>query len=739
MQQRKGGSCVIENWRPHVTDLPPLILFALAYAFSADFCLRVWPQFAPGIPIGWLPYGIAVAILAGVNTRLWPGLVLGTGLLLSSRDAAYGSPLLVSAMADVVAAPLTVALLCAWKPLDSELPNPEEFLKMLMVGAVGALIAMPISAFGVAFAPTGTTFPPNFIALLWANHTLGLILAAPAILLTRAPQRLDWNFSRGDFLNLLLFTFALALVAQFIAEHRSLSAAPGHFPYYLLFPFIVWWSLSFGKRTTAVATLLLLSALLMREHLTAGAQGISGSDLYPLWLLCTGVGIMAPGVSIVLHERRQIMQALAESEANFRSIADSPGHIIWVADTRWHCLWVNSEWNRFSAMSTADTIAGKWRQRLHPDDLKALDERALVALRESGPFGGEVRVLNAAGAYRTLAISAVPRQDARGSIIGYTASFWDVTVEHELAAELAQREAILRAIYDSSTAGIAVVDAGGRMSHANQRMIDLFGYARKDLERLEYRDLLAPDPDALSDALRNRRQLFRKEKERFEGERIFRRHDGSTFWGHLTARPMLGAQHRVEGLVVTISDITQQKISEAQVLHQAHYDFLTDLPNRSLLYERLALTSSTARRYQRQFALVFIDLDNFKPINDRYGHDAGDALLREVADRLKRNIRSTDTAARHGGDEFVVLMPEVNGRAEVRTLAEKLIRVIGTPIDIGRAHVVVTPSLGASIFPEDGENVDDLVIAADQAMYRAKRAGRAQVIFHSETAEGPRA
>ena len=168
---------------------------------------------------------------------------------------------------------------------------------------------------------------------------------------------------------------------------------------------------------------------------------------------------------------------------------------------------------------------------------------------------------------------------------------------------------------------------------------------------------------------------------------------------------------------------------EKRIQHLAHHDYLTDLPNRLLLVERAAQALDLARRHQRRMAIIFIDLDRFKPINDEYGHDAGDAVLCAVARRLQSMVRKSDTVCRQGGDEFVILLPEFSDCASLETLAKQLRAAIQAPCEFESHQLTVSASIGIAVYPDDGDTVDAIIQSADSAMYRAKVDGKSHICF----------
>lgn len=214
--------------------------------------------------------------------------------------------------------------------------------------------------------------------------------------------------------------------------------------------------------------------------------------------------------------------------------------------------------------------------------------------------------------------------------------------------------------------------------------------------------------------------------------------DGNWRWmsvrGMVVSRDGDGIAQRMIG---TISDISERRATEERIRHMAQHDPLTNLPNRILFSDRLHLAIARAKRDRQMIALMFVDLDKFKPVNDIHGHDVGDLLLREVSSRMRRSIRNSDTVARIGGDEFVVLLPSPCSREDAFQVAEKLRQAIGHPYDVAGRLITISSSIGIAVFPEDGGDALTLSKNADDAMYRAKQAGRDKVEFYRGNVESP--
>lgn len=202
------------------------------------------------------------------------------------------------------------------------------------------------------------------------------------------------------------------------------------------------------------------------------------------------------------------------------------------------------------------------------------------------------------------------------------------------------------------------------------------------------------------------------------------RRDGGECGVEHAAAPLHDAAARVVGAVLVFHDICLARATAQRMAYEARHDGLTALPNRSLLRDRLSQAVILARRYQRRAALLYIDLDRFKAVNDTHGHLVGDVLLRVVAGRLQACVRNSDTVSREGGDEFLVLLAELEDVADAARCAEKLLAALAEPVTIGGSRIVATPSIGIGIYPDDGEDAETLVASADTAMYHAKQRGR---------------
>ncbi len=290
---------------------------------------------------------------------------------------------------------------------------------------------------------------------------------------------------------------------------------------------------------------------------------------------------------------------------------------------------------------------------------------------------------------------------------------------------LRMSEARFRQLSESGILGIAYYDADGRITDANESFLSMVGYERRDVETgaVRWGQLTPP---AWIERTRQADEEFRASGRITPYEKEFFRRDGKTFWG------LFGCA-RVDGLAQAISfivDITARKKLEEEITHLAHHDVLTGLPNRRLLRDFFRVELLKARREQTKLALLFMDLDRFKEINDTLGHEAGDEMLKAVAGRLKSCARESDIVARIGGDEFNILLSDVARPDDITGFAQKVIASMGEPFQIAGREIDITTSIGISMFPDDSVEVEELFRFADIALYNAKEGGRNTFRFY---------
>lgn len=317
-------------------------------------------------------------------------------------------------------------------------------------------------------------------------------------------------------------------------------------------------------------------------------------------------------------------------------------------------------------------------------------------------------------------------RDADGEYLMSRSTLFDIT-------ERKKTEETLRSLFSAiehSPIGVLITDAEANIQYVSPRFSTITGYKSTDLIRRNLRLLqMAQIPKdsylEIWDTLTSGHS--------WHGELVNKSKRGRVYWEEVHIAPVVTPEGSVANYAVVVSDISERKEAEEKMQHMARYDQLTDLPNRSMVDDRLQQALAAAKRDKTQMALMFIDLDNFKPINDTLGHDAGDMVLKEAAKRMQSCIRESDTVGRIGGDEFVVLLTTVDSDQDAALVAEKIRHALTQPIALLGQHLHISSSIGVAIYPEHGTDGKTLVKNADTAMYYAKEGGRNSVrLFEPE-------
>ncbi|MDP2109560.1 MAG: EAL domain-containing protein, partial [Thiobacillus sp.] len=317
------------------------------------------------------------------------------------------------------------------------------------------------------------------------------------------------------------------------------------------------------------------------------------------------------------------------------------------------------------------------------------------------------------------------RQDGR--VEGSVVTFMDITERREAQQQLR----LWKRAMESSINAICIIDTRQEncpVFYVNPAFEHTTGFSGeevigKNCRLLEDGELNQPQIASIYQAIR----------EQHDGSAELRgyRKDGGLFWFDLFFSPVRDESSKVTHFIGILNDITERKRYESQLERQANYDELTGLANRNLVQDRLNQALAFSRRHDCGLAVLFIDLDHFKNINDSLGHDAGDLLLAQVAARLSANVREGDTVARQGGDEFVLLLPEIREDDDVPVVAQKILKAMSAPFDINGRELHITCSIGIASYPKDGEDSQTLLKNADAAMYRAKELGRNNAQYYS--------
>ncbi len=327
--------------------------------------------------------------------------------------------------------------------------------------------------------------------------------------------------------------------------------------------------------------------------------------------------------------------------------------------------------------------------------------------------------------------SAAPIRGADGQLVGVVMVFHTVDVEYRLNHALAESEQHFRTLADAGQALVWTSGLDKNCTYFNKVWLEFTGRTLEQELGAGWTESVHPDD--YQECLQTYVQAFDARQE-FSMVYRLRRHDGEYRWLLDEGKPRYDTQGSFLGYIGHCLDITERRQAEAEIRRLAYYDALTELPNRRLFMDRLTQALAAARRSEHVGALLFIDLDQFKRVNDARGHDIGDSVLQQVSNRLTRFLREEDTVARLGGDEFVVLLVNLANTTESAArlamgVAEKIRGVMESPFKVDDGEYHIGASIGITVFPKEGESEDDLLREADTAMYRAKDAGRNAVVY----------
>jgi diguanylate cyclase (GGDEF)-like protein/PAS domain S-box-containing protein len=361
---------------------------------------------------------------------------------------------------------------------------------------------------------------------------------------------------------------------------------------------------------------------------------------------------------------------------------------------------------------------------IHPEDLE-VNLRRLKGYRETDVdnFLLTYRILTREGEVRWIEDNTRVVKDDDGRVLYHQGIVIDVTQKQAAQEQLVK----LSQAVEQSPGSVLIADTRGRIEYVNRKFVENSGFDDVEVVGRELIGFNLGGDSTARKALWN--AIWQGDSWRSEVQK--RRRDGGHYWELSRGSPIRNAKGNVTHYLEVGEDITEKKQAEAMIRQMAYYDALTKLPNRTLFHDRLGHALRRARREKEVLAVLFLDLDGFKSVNDTHGHSAGDELLRQVADRLSQSVRENDTVARMGGDEFMVLLPSLDETKHAGHVAEKIITAFQVPFSVADEERRVTASIGISTYPVDGESAEDLIKAADAAMYRSKENGRNQYTYFS--------
>jgi len=435
--------------------------------------------------------------------------------------------------------------------------------------------------------------------------------------------------------------------------------------------------------------------------------------------------------SEVITENKKTEQESAKLSEQLQLALDAANLGWWCYDPVAEVIFFDKRQERILGLFSQRQTREEILNRIHPDDRENVWRKVAAALNPADPrpYEAEYRYFMPDHSVRWLKAYGMATFKGEGhdrqatSLVG---TVGDITAskKDEEALRLAA------AVYEDSSEAMMVLDENRNIIMVNHAFADITGYEAADVIGQHPRFLRIDHQD---EALRKEdddfyQNLWRQADEsgRFKGEIWLKRKDGQFIALQITVNVITGEAGMPRRYVMLLSDITEKKRSDDLIWNQANFDTLTGLANRRFFRDRLEHEVRNARRSNLPLALMFIDLDGFKDVNDTLGHDMGDLLLKEAAERLYRCVRESDTVARQGGDEFTIILTELHDPGNADQVARHILKALSEPVTLGKEQAYVSASIGITLYPNDAVEVEDLIRNADQAMYEAKQRGKNQ-------------
>lgn len=738
------------------SDLPKIAGLVALYALLTEITLRFFSADGTVIliwPAGWLAFSV---VLIG-GKKYWPAVFVGAfvACVMMGASVSAAMPTALGSTAGALVGALTLSRV---RRFDIGLTRVSDYLWLGAAAIAGSGVhAVFLTVASLSF---GAVADPAFAQLLftmWQKDALGIILVTPILL---AWQRFPWSWFEPRRIGETIACFGLAALAGHIIFLSLFDTTVG--PYskaFLMFVFIAWSAVRFGRQGVFLVIVITgVQALLGAIHGKGFfADDLAQTSLTNLWfymIVLTNVGLALDFVLCALRRseqrektRNMILEMLAR-DAPLLEILQTIVHNVEKenADTQCCILLIGDEdqplfrgvvsshiAKTYPAVRTIDidiypNLCGNYvlpgKHLIIGDILEhpcfnqcesAANAASLHRCWSRPILGHNSKVLGAIAMYRKGASRETP-EDSR--LIKQIASLAGIAIDQSRINEELQQAML---VYQNSSDAMTVSDADGIIINVNPAFTTLTGYTPEEIVGKTHKTLSSGLQDQ---AFYQSMWSSINTTGRWQGEILNRRKNGEIYTEWLTIDTIFHDDRSVHRRIALFSDITKKKEVEALIWKQANFDALTGLPNRSMFLDRLAQELKKAQRDQLPLALLFIDLDHFKEVNDTLGHSVGDALLKEAARRLSSCVRDTDTVTRLGGDEFTVILGEMDHAGNAERVVHEILQKLAEPFRLEDEVIYVTASIGITLYPEDACEIEALLKNADQAMYAAKRSGR---------------
>lgn len=432
-----------------------------------------------------------------------------------------------------------------------------------------------------------------------------------------------------------------------------------------------------------------------------------------------------------ITERKKMEEALKQSEEKHRNIIETIQDGYCEVDLEGHFTFLNDATCEIYGYSREELLGMNHRQIADKENAKKIF-KTFNEIYRTGMAGNifNYELIRKDGTRRQIEISASLKKDLSGNPIGFRGTIRDATERKKMEEALRQSEERYRTILEEMEDAYFEVDVAGNYTFVNDAVCRHLGFSREELLGKSFRDQMVKEE--LDKVYKAFGKIYMTGKPETDILYQLLRKDGTRGFAEMTGFPLTNQHGEVIGFRGIGRDVTERKRIEEQIKHLATHDVLTDLPTMRLAKDRLKMTISLAQRNRMMLVVMFIDLDGFKEVNDTLGHDAGDYVLKQVAKRLISCVRASDTVARIGGDEFLIIANGIHVPENAVQIARKVIGVVSRPIDYNGGQAVVGSSIGIALCPNDAQDMEQLIKKADDAMYKIKKTGKNGYCFFNE-------
>jgi len=679
------------------------------------------------ISIVWLPAGLALSVLLIGGNSYACGVFLGALAVNVITINSFGMAVAVAA-GNTLEAFLGALLVKRYVTFNQASLSTQNYLQLLIVGAVASVTAALLGTATLVFSGflSGETFF-RYLTYWWRGDTLGIVLMTPMLLVWRqAPD--DW-LKPKRLIELAALIGLAFLAGQMIFMGWMRDAVGDVAKAYWMFLFVTWAAVRLGPHALVIIPVMTAIQGLLGAQQGTGffAEDIAKTYLTSYWSFIVILSVTGMTLATYFVARRQAEQTLTASEGYQRAIFNATPDAMLISDTQGIITQVNRQAELMLGYKLGELV-GQSIEILVPENFR-LKHPALHARYVAAPItrplgvGRTVQAQRKDGSRFDVDISVSPIKTEQG--LFFASALRDVTLRKQADAHLR-----VAAIAFESNEPMVITDADNIILQVNRAFTESTGYSKEEAVGQKIGLLKSGRHGA---AFYAAMWETINSTGTWQGEIWDRRKNGEIYPKWLIISVVKGEDGAITHYVGTHIDITERKAAEEQIKQLAFYDPLTQLPNRRLLQERLKHGIDVERRDGKQLALLMLDLDRFKSVNDSLGHLAGDELLQQVAARIAGRLRDVDMVARLGGDEFIVLLEDIAHPEDAARVAEEIIADLSKSFGVEQGEdIQISASIGISLYPQHGGTSALLMDHADAALYQAKDAGRGCFAYFSE-------